>query len=229
MSDFEFEKLDPEYSLVFLPCDGQYNNDSDDRVVRSLGFISEAVCGDGTTSTTFPTSLPTRGLSFDGGDYLTLDWSSSGYLDTQTFTLLIDAKPSKITADSTLYEIGIAGQRYSLYFDYSEEKTTFWKDDTTDQTLTTSKGYPDGQHHIYAISNSINGMKLYVDGILEGSISGDVGLSVFDSSSLCYIGQNVAGSNKYTGNIYQAAIFPFSLNITQIKEIGIRMKQIRNI
>jgi hypothetical protein len=230
MSDFEFNKLDAKYSLVYLPLDGQYNNASGDRVIRSIGDITEVTCGDGTTSSTFPTQLLTRGLSFDGGDYLTLDWVENGYLDTQTFSLVIYAKPDyTISSDETLYDIGIAGQKYSLFFDQSEEKTTFLKDDTIDQTLTTSKGYPDGQHHIYAITNSIYGMKLYIDGDEEDSVAGDVRLSSFDSSSVCYIGQNVSGSNRYNGNIYQAVLYPFELSAPQVKEIGRRMKIMRNI
>jgi len=202
-------------------------------VIRSLSKQSNALnyarFGDGHSTSVQPTQLPTRGLSFDGGDYLTFDWSSNGYLDTQTFTVLIYARPNTITSDSTLYEIGIAGQRYSLYFDYSETSTKFWKDDTTDQTASTTKGFPDGQHHIYAITNSFNGMKLYIDGEEEAYVNGDVRLSNFDSSSVCYVGQDVSGSNNYNGNIYGFAIYPFELSRPQIREWGRRAKQMRDI
>ena len=122
MSSFDFYKTNAQYGVFFLPFDGQYVNASGNQVVRNLGkvvnFSEDAICGDGTTSSTFPTQLPGKGLSFDGGDYIDLDWEAGGPLDTQTFTFLCHCKPEEppFFGSSALFSIGSAGGAYDFGF-----------------------------------------------------------------------------------------------------------------
>lgn len=229
---YEFNKLDPQFASVFLPMDGQYI-EGGERRIRSLsrrtGALNYAICGDGSTSTTFPTQLPGRGLRFDGGDYVDLDWAVGGVLDTQTFTVAALVQPSQPAADGRIYEIGIAGQRYSLYYDLSTSEVVWWKDDTVPQTITSGYGAAYGQPFVVVASSSVNGMKLWVDDRLMGSIGGDVRLPSFDAASVARFGVDVAGGNFFQGDILGAAVYPFELSSFQAREVGRRLRQMRTI
>jgi len=229
---FDLNKLDPQYALVHLPLDGQYV-EAGERRTRSLsrqaGALDYARMGDGHTSTTFPTQLPGRGLRFDGGDYVDLDWAAGGVLDTQTFTVCALVQPSTPAADGRIYEVGIAGQRYSLYYDLSAGQVVWHKDDTVPQTITSGYGSAYGQPFAVSASISSLGMKLHVEDRLMGSVAGDVRLSGFDAASIARIGADVAGGNFYQGDILTAAVYPFELSEVQVREWSRRAKQMRNV
>lgn len=204
------------------------------QATRSLSKVPGAknysVLGDGKTETTFPTQRSDgRGMTFDTGDWIDLDWAAGGVLDTQTFTVCALLEPTIPAADGRIYEVGIAGQRYSLFYDLSEGTIVWQKDDTVDQTITSGYGYPDGQVVSVAATISQLGMELFVNDKSVGSISGDVRLSSFDASSKAFFGQDVAAGNRYAGNMIQAAVHPFAFNPTQVREWSRRARQARNI
>ena len=104
-------RIRTENSLVTIPGVQSYNRVSDGkRVTPLLGKIAtqhgvrEAVLGDGTTATTFPTLITPRGFSFDGGDYINLgDNDAFTFADDagdKPFSLAVVARP---TAPSASY------------------------------------------------------------------------------------------------------------------------------
>lgn len=199
-------------------------------VTRSLSRAQNyARLGDGHTAATMPTLLPRRGYSFDGGDYINLDWAAGGALDTQTFTVCSLVAPTIPVADGRIYEIGIAGARYSLFYDLSEGDLVWQKDDTVDQTITSGYGYPDGSAHVVCASISSTAMNLYVDDRLVGSLAGDLRLASFNAASKAYFGQDVAGGNRMKGKMFGGAVYPFELTLAQVREWGRRARQMRNL
>lgn len=66
--------IQPFQSRIFLPGKREYVNTSGDKVTPIIGTsgVTEAVMGDGTTSTTFPTRGDDNLWTFDGGDYINL-------------------------------------------------------------------------------------------------------------------------------------------------------------
>lgn len=228
---FDFNKLDPQYSTIFLPLDEQKYYDSvwsTRSLSRQPNAPSTVIVGDGSSSATWPEQLWKRGMLFDGSQYLDLDWASGGVLDTQTFTVCALVQAERPAADGRIFEIGIAGQRYSLYYDLSGDQVVWEKDDTVNQTLTSSRGAQYGQLFSVVASVSSLAMKLYVNGELIDSISGDYRLASFDASSKAYFAQDVAGGNRFKGRIYVAAVYPFELNAPQVREWGRRADQLRH-
>lgn len=200
------------------------------RVTRSLSLgdaLNYARLGDGHVLTTMPTQLPGgRGMSFDGGDWVDLDWAAGGALDTQTFTVCALVNPTTPAADGRIYEIGIAGQRYSLYYDLGAGTIVWQKDDTVDQTITSGYGGTEfGQPFVVAASISPLGMKLQINDRVMGEIAGDVRLASFDAASKAYFGQDAAGGNLFKGDMLSAAVSPFQLSTAQVMEWGRRARQ----
>jgi len=101
-------RIRTEASLVTIPGVQAYNRASDGlRVTPILGKIAtqhgvtEAILGDGTTATTFPTLITPRGFSFDGGDYINL-----GDNDAFTFADGVGDKPFSV---AVMCSISVAG------------------------------------------------------------------------------------------------------------------------
>jgi hypothetical protein len=204
------------------------------QVCRSLskqpGALNYARMGDGHTAASMPTQRSGgRGLQFDGGDYVDLDWAAGSALDTQTFSVCALVQPTVPAADGRIYEIGIAGQRYSLYYDLSAGNIVWEKDDTVDQTIASGYGYPDGSAISVVATMSNLGMKLYINDRLAGSIAGDVRLASFDAATQAFFGQDVAGGNRYGGDMTVSGVYPFELSHTQAREFGRRARQLRNV
>jgi len=237
---FSFDAINPERSIVFLPFDGQHSQDvggTPTQVCRSLskvpGSLDYARMGNGTTSSTFPTQLAPRGVYLDGGDYVDLDWTVGSPLDSTSFTFLLygRVKPSDMGTYDRLYEIGIVHQRYALYWDKSAGVLEFFVDDLVNTFLRSSKGYPDSQDHVYAVSIDRNACRMYCDGEVIDSIEGDYRLPSFDPATLATIGAYppLPTANSFKGEMYQAAIYPFALNSVQVREWGRRARQARTI
>ena len=64
-----YPALDAAKALVYLPLKSHFSDGSNQQT-KNLGTEGNLILGDGTTSTTFPTQLQPKGMSFDGGDYL---------------------------------------------------------------------------------------------------------------------------------------------------------------
>lgn len=230
MSIYGYNKLDPQYSTIFMPLayqtdvSGTFQTPTLSRQPDAPAYVT---VGDGSTEATFPEQLQRRGNLFDGANYLDLNWASGGVLDTQTFTVCTLVKPQRPAADGRIFEIGIVGQRYSLYYDLSADEIVWWKDDTVDQSLTSGFGTSYGQMFAVCASVSSSAMKLWVNGRLMDFLLGDYRLASFDGSSEAYFGQDVAGGNRFKGRLYTAAIYPFELTATQVREWERRIRQLR--
>jgi len=203
------------------------------QVTRSLslvpGALNYARLGDGHTASTMPGQRSGRGLTFNGSQYAGLDWAAGGPLDTQTFTVLSLVQPTTPSADGRIYEVGIAGKRYSLYYDLSAGTLVWEKDDTTGVTITSGYGGSEfGQPFVVAASISSTGMRLMVNDRVMGSVAGDVRLASFDAASKAFFGQDIVGGNRYKGTIFQSAVYGFELNPAQVREWGRRARQMRN-
>lgn len=222
-----------EYSIVYMPMDGQYNV-SGIRVTRSLSLVTGSndyvTMGDGTNVASMPGQRSPRGLTFNGSQYATLDWAAGGALDTTTQTVLALVQPTVPVADGRIYEVGIAGQRYSLYYDLSAGNIVWEKDDTIDQSIPSAWGGAQwGQPFVVAASISPTQMRLMIDDRVVGTITGDVRLASFNAASKAYFGQDVAAGNRYKGAMYGAAIYDWELSEAQVREWGRRAKQMRNV
>jgi hypothetical protein len=176
-----------------------------------------------------PTQRNGRGFNFNGAQYINLNWSAGSLLDTQTFTMVALVQPTAPTADGRIYEIGIAGQRYSLFYDLSESTLIWHKDDVADVTITSGYGAAYGQPFVVAASISADRMRLMVDDRVMGEQVGDLRLASFNAATKAYFGQDIAGGNRYKGSMIQSAVYPVELTQLQIREIGRRMRQMRNV
>lgn len=119
--------LKPEENSFILPCNDAYDNGSGNRVTSSLGtVISEAILGDGSTSTSFPTLDRERLFSFDGGDHINCgDYDeftlSTGSPFSMGAIVQVDAATGSISPIiSKLIGIGLGGGEFTFYRNKSD-------------------------------------------------------------------------------------------------------------
>jgi len=240
------------FSLYYSGVSGSYSRHDDidvrehPQVTRSLskqpGALNYARLGDGHTASTIPGQRSGgRGLIFSAPyRRIDLDWTSGGPLDVPNFTFLAcgNVLPSAIagTSQPRLYEVGgIAGglKWYTFYWDVSTLELVFRVYNVVSVLELRSKiAYPDGSDHVYAASIDSLGVKMYMDGTLLASVAGDRRLPFLPTDSNAYIGNYTGGAGAgtcFTGTMYQAAIYPFALSETQVREWGRRARQARNI
>jgi hypothetical protein len=184
--------------------------------------------GDGHTSSGFPTQLAGgRGVYFDTADWIDLDWTAGGALDTTSLTFLAHCRPTYLGSDRRLFTIGITGQAYDLFFD-AVDGLTFKVDDVVDTELNTGV-LADERDMVAAVAIDSSGASVFVDGKRLASFSGDIRIPSMDVSSEAFIGQTLTASNRYLGDVYSSAIYPGALSQAQVREWGRRARQLRNI
>lgn len=78
-----YNEVEPSKAKVWLPLRSRFDNGSNE-VTRNIGTGTDAIVGDGSTSTTYPTFLSPHGCSFDGGDYISLSSADITTINTWT-------------------------------------------------------------------------------------------------------------------------------------------------
>lgn len=181
--------------------------------------------GDGVTPATFPTQVFPHGMSFDGGDYLLADNSSGIYNFTAgggvdlPFSLEVLMRPS-VTPGEFFSKGGYAAAPGGWYF---LTITTLPALMLTDAAGNFFYGYVTGgvplvptvQHVVatYSGSGSLAGISMYTAGtprVVVGAAAGVYG-GLPGGALPLYVGGSGAGGGRWSGSIFNAAIYPFAL------------------
>jgi hypothetical protein len=210
--------------------DATFTGTTADVFVESTGDVGIQM-GDGITSTTMPTLITARGMSFDGGDWLNLLFESGSWIDARTLSLCFLIKVDDTGSDQRIYDMGDASYGYSLYYDTSGSVVAFERRDATagDLTLTSSVGFADARPHVLIATVGVGGMKLFANTEVQDSFAGDARVTSFPAASEAFIGQSIAAAERLTGDILLAAGYPFEMNTAQMLEWARMARQIRNI
>jgi hypothetical protein len=127
--------IQPFQSRIFLPGEREYVNTSGDKVTPIIGTsgVTEAVIGDGTTSTTFPTLGVDRLWTFDGGDYINLgDNDNFSFTKSDPITIGCLLSISDLTATKGIFAKGrsnLTTGEFVLYMAGSRFRFTAIDDD----------------------------------------------------------------------------------------------------
>ncbi len=239
-------RIRTEASLVTISGVQTYNRASDGkRVTPLLGQIAtrhgvrEAILGDGTTATTFPTLLTPRGFSFDGGDYLILG-------DHDAFTFADDAgdKPFSVAVmfqipTSGLYKLlgkfGIANKE-CMFQTYINGQIILRIFDQTDGgnkfIISAANSWRVGIQTV-AIATFTNSttMKLYINGVdVSGAITpAGVYTRMRNTIEPVMVGDTVAGYVSYmaNGSLLQVPprIFDVALSECEVRALTARLQR----
>ena len=227
--------VSPDQALLWLNFESQYTDSNGKRVITNYGRYPGAPatvqCGDGTTSSTFPTQLSgKRGLSFDGGDYI-----DTGIVDpferTDKFSIIIvtsnistsnGSSSNSIcgSADASQNNKGIHLYRYVATTDgYCYIANAISANAIATVFVSNIKQY-NNYCITYSGSSNVSGIKEYTNGnIMSNSISLNSLSDTIKNGKSFLIGARWNGVNIYqpsTCNIHFAAIFPFELNSNQV-------------
>ena len=226
----------PSDAILWLEFGGQYVNGAGKTVIDNLATMGNAVktvmCGDGTTSTTFPTQLVgKRGCSFDGGDYI-----DTGIIDpferTDKFSIFVVYYRSTIDATTLIGTCdldqdfkGIIIQEFDgnspVSFQaaesYSSSHVTLVKTPITNRLINSYAVVNNNALRNSAISIYINTViqtkTVFSDTLTSGSIK---------NGKPFILGARHYGTVKqlfFIGNIYFAAIFPLALSQLQVSNL----------
>lgn len=204
--------------------------------IGSLGGY--ALLGDGSTSTTFPTQLSPKGMSFDGGDYID---TSVVYNDSaQPFSIVALLRFGSVSGTQEIFgnfdgTNGISLREYGGdYFDFYVYKSA---SDFIRRYQTSVDPKPGELYTLivtYDGSGVTTGMVFYQDGIYlasNGAAAGSMG--AFSSTNGFRIGaRKTASPGNFLasgGKIYASAYYPFALTPTQVRAVHNQLMKSLNV
>ena len=165
-STFNYEQK----CLVNLPMTMDCHDPTNLKAKDASGKGNHATFGDGATSTTYPTKLPARGYSFDGGDYFNLG-DLTAMNSATAFTMAFTLNP---TASYWIEKRVSASAYFRFGKQYVEFSDTIYSNDNT--IIPAS-----GTHTVVLVydgSQSANAtrLKIYVDSVQKtiGAFSGTI-------------------------------------------------------
>jgi len=176
------------------------------------------VFGDGVTPTKYPTKLPGRGYSFDGGDYFETAAVTIPSTTECTFACVIDNYSLSVTD----YIMSLASDSHVDIFGlilivsgalrFYSGATSNWAYYTLSDT---------NKHTVIGVHDS-EGTKIYVDGIRGTDAVASID-PVLTGSQHVNIGSNWGGSSGYNGDMYQSLILPIGLSTIQVQDLHLQM------
>jgi len=218
-----FSEVDDIKALVSLPLRSHYF-DGADQVTENIGSLGGTIIlGDGTTSTTFPTQVTPKGMSFDGGDYLesenaslqlTGDVTFGCYIkpiSTGTKYVMIQSAVGETEATNTLYSMFFNG---SLVVGYLHEYSSGLNETSSFTTALTEGVF----NHVYFVrDDTAKTVSVYLNGEYQENYT--YGTSATGGSSTTLnIGTFAQQAGTFmTGTVSLPRVFPFALTSTQMK------------
>jgi len=232
LDDFEndtYNEVDANKAAVYLPLRSRFNDGSNE-VTENLGTsLANAIVGDGSTSTTFPTFLNPHGANLDGGDYLYLTNSNKFEFDNdEPFSLvvavkdMIDDGSGDLIVAKTKAGFLTVGSNGSEGFDllFNGGIAQFRVRDSNDAAslATGTQSIVGGTHVIVATFDWVNS-KIYIDGILDdtttaASMNGDLSP---ESGNLVLGAYQTLNGGYLKGSILDFYLFPQALTSRQAR------------
>ena len=162
-------------------------------------------------------------LSYDGAEYITIN--SSTQLDEtplNPYSISFWIKTTNSTSSRVISEkratSTFTNAQYTVHI---QSGSIYWYGGAggNGSPLSTSSPINDGEwHHIVLVAESITSSKMYVDGQLDGTSSGNR----INSSSVAgtfNIGSNYAGSFIFIGDLSEYSIFDYALTLDQVNTL----------
>lgn len=238
-------------ALLWLEFGGQYTDSSGKRVIDNLAQRGDAPktvqCGNGVTSTTFPTQLAgKRGVSFDGGD-----WIDCGLIDrferTDAFTLfIVTTMNTAATGYHAFFESMDQAQSYrginfgqfpSSDFTFniiSTYPTNVISGSVSAATLGASARTTSSKALVCTGNSLVSGCTMYQDAkAFAPAVGSNTLSSTIKNGKPILIGGRHNGAviitNMLFGTVHFAAIFPLAATALQIQNLHKRVMRRINL
>lgn len=238
-----FQEVDDSKFLLSLPLRSNYN-DGSNQVTENIGSLGGTVTlGDGTTSTTFPTQLTPKGMSFDGTtDYLSaidgqIDLDALRITGDITFGLMMRladdvaadyaggigvTAAAETEATNALYLMSLKTTNIISYI----HEYGAGNNEAYDFAYVLSPG---SLYHVYLVrDNSLKTVTLYINGDVQGVFT-YTNSPTGGSETVFDIGRNIAFNKFFNGNFYLPRVGSFAATPTQIKGLYEKDRRLLNI
>lgn len=159
-----------------------------------------------------------KGLDFDGSnDYVDFGPFNGSGLGAGTIGAWV--KTTVSLTNARVLEMGTTTDRVGILMDVNGKGVLYSLDaSSVEINLISAKSINDGNWHYISGIWSDLGAYLYIDGVLENSITGDK-TNILNASSIAYIGEYVGGGNYYwNGQIDDVKIYNYARSTRQIHE-----------
>ena len=204
-----YSDLDASKSLIYLPGRTRFS-DGANEVTENLGTEGDLVCGDGTTSTTYPTFSAPKTITFDGGDYLeTAGTIAVAAADSWLFHCRFMNTGSGADSDY-IFDLRSAGNKGIWLQIDSDGKIRAIANGASSHTVTTDLAYDDGaERDLVAVWNDDDGgtnqtIAIYIDGV---DVKSDSGASPDVITEEVFIGDWNGLSLGYNGTLKDVGLW----------------------
>ena len=195
------QQVNPIRSQVWCPFREQHT-ELGTKVTNSYGSYSRYLqVGDGSTASTFPEMIGSKGFRFTGSQYLGFVGSSLTLGDSWSICMMI--RPKLYISDGYLVGFSNGGGIVAKNSGESDELTY------NDGATTISSGIELSKDRFYSIiiaKDSSNNVTFYINGEEEGS-----GIGTNSGFDLDYIGCDGSLGNFYEGELREFCVFDFEL------------------
>lgn len=209
--------------LMFISDTGVFNPTADYRIMTQVGDNLETLYDfDGTKYITFgyaPERVYERSIYFDGlVDYI--DMSDALDLNTSGFTI-----SSWLKRETGSNDTSILSKRNTVFTEGYDFKISalgkleiVWKNGLITYTATSNTTIPLNEwHHVAVIYDGAQAF-LYIDGVLDNSVSIAAPVATTQSFYIGAAGKNIPVSH-YRGNIDEVRVWNIALNLDQLRFI----------
>ena len=168
-------------------------------------------------------------FSFDGTGYM--DGSTSVAPTSMTFVFLFSYYFTDTQAQSCLINFNPSNRIGGLYLERSNQKIKFYNATSSGpgNYYTNTLFAQNTPYHIVAVSDAVNGLKLYVNGTLDAEYA-DVYLTHSTTFSYGIGNSTQTGGNKLKGKMSDIRIYPRALTASEVQQLAnASLKKIRKI
>jgi hypothetical protein len=207
-----------EKALVNLPMTMQTYDPTNKRTLDVSGNGNHMTFGDGSTTTTFPTKMPTKGFNFDGGDYMR---SGTLVLDT-TVPFTINAfvrKQLNVNYSKPLFFYANAAKNETGLFMSGNLTYDVYRNSLGSNV----GGTPSFEYEVLTLLYDNSTTKLYQNGVLLYSVNPSYNNGAGDTANRLCIGTNGWNLTGLGAQFLDLKCFNFALSELQIKHLSNRL------
>jgi len=213
------QQINPIRSQVWCPFKEQHT-ELGTKVTNSYGSYSRYLqVGDGSTASTFPEMIGSKGFRFTGNQYLSFVESSLTLGDAWSICMMIRPK-IYVGGITDKYLIGFSNGGGIILNDSGENNELTYNDGV----ITINSGVELSNDRFYSIivtKDFLNNITFYINGEEEGS-----GIGTNSGFDLDYIGCDCSLGNFYDGELREFCVFDFEIAPIQASILDNRLVRV---
>jgi hypothetical protein len=213
-------------ATCILPMTAECHDATGLKTLDVSGKGKNAVFGDGSTATKFPTKLQRRGYSFDGGDYLQA--ANAGLVGASGLTIFAVLRNSPLGSQAVagiekVDSTTIAGLLY-------KPDTTSFRFYAGSSTAVNAANITAGLSAVNVVVGVTTGSvtSIYCNGKLGTNAATPIALAQ-DAAQLFTVGARGSAGTPLIGDVLASGYFPFALTPLQIADLTLKLQKNINL